>query len=225
MSTAFAVMTRDATCAALAGELLELDRRTVVCCRPQDQAVVLGSMQPFDDAQIARAAVAGFGVTRRMSGGGAVVIEPGAVGWFDCFVPAGDPSFVRDVREGAYAIGEWWARAFVALGIEPGLLEVHRGAMTKSALAKVSCFAGLGPGEVTLSGRKIMGLSQRRTRSGAWYFSLVYLVSDPSRDAHLLAGDETEERELSRVLGDSVAVLDRTHRQLTESLLSVLEHR
>ncbi len=222
MSGTSAVITRDATCAELAGELPQLGRPTIACCLPKDRSVVLGSMQRFDDVQIARAAREGFGVTRRMSGGGAVVIDPGAVGWFDYFVPADDPAFVRDLREGAYKVGERWVQAFVALGCDPEALEVHRGAMTQSPLARISCFAGLGPGEVTLAGRKIMGLSQRRTRLGAWYFSLVYLAMDPQRDARLLASGATDEAELGRALSASVAILERTHQQLTESILSVL---
>jgi lipoate-protein ligase A len=31
----------------------------------------------------------------------------------------------------------------------------------------VVCFAGLGPGEVSVNGRKVVGISQRRSRQGA----------------------------------------------------------
>lgn len=222
MSGGFGVITRNSTCAELAGNLPGRTTRGVFVGRPRDRAVVLGSMQQFGDAQIARAAAEGFGVTRRMSGGGGVVIEPEEVVWIDCFLPIDDPYYLRDIREGAYVIGEWWTKALVALGCDLDLLEVHRGAMTTTAYSKMSCFAGLGPGEVTLGGKKIMGLSQRRNRSGAWYFTLVYLRSNPSRDARLLADDQDQEQELANVLRDSVATLDVSRKVLTETFLSVL---
>jgi len=222
MSGGIGLVTRNAPCAVLAGNLLVHGQRTVTVCHPQDRAVVLGSMQQFDDAQVARALSEGYGVTRRMSGGGGVVIEPDEIVWIDCFVPVDDPSYLRDVREGAYVIGEWWVRALVALGCDQDQLEVHRGAMTTTAYSKMSCFAGLGPGEVTLAGRKIMGLSQRRTRLGAWYFTLVYLKSNPSRDARLLASDQAHELELCQVLSESVATPDVSRQLLTETFLSVL---
>lgn len=222
MSGSFEVIAEHATCSDLAGYLPVLGQRSVVACHPRDRAVVLGSTQPFDDVQIVRAAAEGFAVTRRKSGGGGVVIEPDEVVWINCFLPVDDPYYRRDVREGAYVIGEWWVKTLVALGCEQDVLEVHRGAMTKTDYSKMSCFAGLGPGEVMLSGKKIMGLSQRRNRSGAWYFMLVYLKSDALRDAHLLTDDQSHEQELEHILRDSVATLDVNGQQLTETFLSVL---
>ena len=40
------------------------------------------------------------------------------------------------------------------------------------------CFAGLGPGEVTLDGQKLVGLSQRRTRDGVRIQGLLHRRSD-----------------------------------------------
>jgi hypothetical protein len=41
------------------------------------------------------------------------------------------------------------------------------------------CFAGLGPGEVTVGGRKLVGWTQRRTRAGSRFSGLMYPRWDP----------------------------------------------
>ena len=51
------------------------------------------------------------------------------------------------------------------------------------------CFAGIGPGEVVgaaTDGRKLVGLSQRRTRRGARLQSAVHLRFDPAATTDLL---------------------------------------
>jgi hypothetical protein len=39
--------------------------------------------------------------------------------------------------------------------------------MTHTAWSRLVCFAGIGPGEVLVGGRKAVGISHRRTRAGA----------------------------------------------------------
>ena len=41
------------------------------------------------------------------------------------------------------------------------------------------CFGGLGPGEVTVDGHKLVGISQRRTRDGARFQCVVHRRWDP----------------------------------------------
>lgn len=59
--------------------------------------------------------------------------------------------------------------------------------MVSSPLATVVCFAGLAPGEVTVDGAKVVGISQRRTRAGARFQCSVPRVWDVDRHAVLLA--------------------------------------
>ncbi|MDQ3757058.1 MAG: hypothetical protein M3394_04340, partial [Actinomycetota bacterium] len=42
------------------------------------------------------------------------------------------------------------------------------------------CFAGLGPGEVSVGGRKVVGIAQRRTRFGALFQCAVHRTWDPA---------------------------------------------
>jgi hypothetical protein len=57
---------------------------------------------------------------------------------------------------------------------------VHEGALACGAFGRQVCFAALGSGEVTISGAKAVGLSQRRTRAGARYQCTCYRRWDPS---------------------------------------------
>ena len=68
-------------------------------------------------------------------------------------------------------------------------LEVHRGGMLDSAWSDLVCFAGIGPGEVLIGGRKLVGLSQRRTRHGLRMQGMVYREPQTACIANLLLGD------------------------------------
>jgi lipoate-protein ligase A len=48
------------------------------------------------------------------------------------------------------------------------------------------CFAGLGPGEVTVGGRKVVGISQRRRRDGALFQCAALLAWDARATAAAL---------------------------------------
>jgi lipoate-protein ligase A len=74
-------------------------------------------------------------------------------------------------------VGAWWQRALAALGVDT---EVHRGAMVRNRWSSVICFAGIGPGEVLAGGRKVVGVSQRRTRSMARFQTAALLHWRPA---------------------------------------------
>jgi len=142
--------------------------------------LVLGSTQPDDVVDHLAVRAAGVEVTRRRSGGGAVWLEPDGTSWVDVLVPRGDPLWDDDVGRAVHWLGEAWAGA-----IGPAA-EVHTGGMVCSAEAGRACFAGLGPGEVTIEGRKAVGISQRRTRAGARFQCVAYERFDPGPLARLL---------------------------------------
>jgi lipoate-protein ligase A len=148
-------------------------------------AVVLGSTQPEADVDAQAAADLGVAVVRRRSGGGAVLVEPGQVAWIDVVVPRDDPLWHDDVAVAAEWLGEAWSAALADLGVPGGT--VHRRGLECGALGPVVCFAGTGPGEVVVDGRKVVGISQRRTRAGARFQCSVPLRWDAARHAALLA--------------------------------------
>jgi lipoate---protein ligase len=134
-------------------------------------ALVLGSSQRpeiVDDETIGS-----IELVRRRSGGGAVLLIPNEVVWLDLLIPAGDPLWSDDVSRASHWLGDVWVAAL-------GYGEVHRGPMVRTPWSSLVCFAGLGPGEVTVNGRKLVGISQRRTRAGARFQCAVYAQHDPA---------------------------------------------
>lgn len=162
-------------------------QRTVVFAEVDEPAFVLGSTQPETDVEPGAAARLGVRVVRRSSGGGGVLLEPAGQVWADVFVPRGDPRWDDDVARATWWLGDAWASALLSLGVTAA--EVHRGAMVKTLLSSRVCFAGLGPGEVTVGGAKAVGISQRRTREGALFQCAVPLGWDTLTYAELLALD------------------------------------
>ena len=58
--------------------------------------------------------------------------------------------------------------------------------MVTTPWSDLVCFAGLGPGEVLLDGRKLVGLSQRRTRNGVRIQGTLYTAPPAIDLARLL---------------------------------------
>jgi lipoate-protein ligase A len=158
------------------------------CSLAYAPAVVLGSTQPHDVVDADRAAEAGLDVVRRGTGGGAVLVVPGGQAWLDLWLPRGDPLWDDDVIRSTRWLGDAWARALGTLGVAG--LDVHTGRAVCTSWSSLVCFAGVGPGEVTLRGAKVVGIAQRRTREGARWHASVALSWEPARLATVLALDE-----------------------------------
>ena len=138
---------------------------------------MLGSTQPAVDAP-------GIDVVRRRSGGGAVLVGPGEVVWVDVLLPADDPLWEEDVGRAFHWLGRVWVDALASLGVDPAW---HDGALVCTPWCRQVCFAGLGPGEVTVAGRKVVGLAQRRTRAGALFQCAALLQWDSEGMVELLS--------------------------------------
>jgi len=206
----------------LNGELPDpLGARLACVCLPSSPAVVLGSTQPASDFDREQLAARGLELVRRRSGGGAVLVAPEWQVWLDVFVPSGDVLAAADVGRSFHWLGVTYAAAIASmLGTPEVAVEVHREPTRDSPWSKVLCYAGLGFGEVTVAGRKVVGMSQRRDRSGAWIHSMA-LLSDHATDlADLLAGS-AEHRSAARAVLEETGLRDAEHlaRLLTEELL------
>ncbi len=148
-------------------------------------ALVLGSAQRADDVDHEVAAREGVEVARRRSGGGAVLLAPGEAVWVDFLVPRGHPLWDDDVSRSSLWLGSIWAAALAQLGVRGA--QVHSGGMQCALAGSAVCFAGLGPGEVTSDGAKVVGISQRRTRVGARFQSVLLSRWDARGYERLLA--------------------------------------
>ncbi len=131
-------------------------------------AVVLGRGQ----RRLAGELVGDIDVVHRSSGGGAVLLAPDVL-CLDVAVPRGHPWLDDGDLGSVFMQAGWrWVVALKRLGVPDP--HVHRGPSTtpratdaRSSLVAAVCFASLGRGEVTVAGRKLVGLSQRRRRQGA----------------------------------------------------------
>jgi lipoate---protein ligase len=196
---------------ATPGELViapEPTDRLAVFCFPDRAAVVLGSTQPLASVDEAATAAYGAELVRRRSGGGAVFVAPHAQVWLDLFVPVGDPLYDVDVSRAAGFVGELWRSSLVELEGARADLVVHTGPLVSSAWSRLWCFSGLGPGEVSSGGRKLVGVSQRRSRAGAWFFTMACTDLDPERDASFLRGQSEFQRGLADQLNGKQAPLN-----------------
>ncbi len=123
---------------------------------------------------------------RRRSGGGAVWLDPAEQVWADVILPAGHHLWSNDVTQSFEWLGAAWVRAVRSLGVtEP--TDVHVGRLEPSPWSGLLCFAGRGPGEVFVRNRKLVGISQRRSRGGAlfqcgiltrWRFDPTWFATD-----------------------------------------------
>jgi lipoate-protein ligase A len=76
-------------------------------------------------------------------------------------------------------LGQAWVEALEQLGIA-GTAAHRQGYVACTRWSSLVCFGGVGAGEVVSSdGRKVVGLSQRRTRQGAWFHGACVLHWDP----------------------------------------------
>lgn len=178
-------------------------RRTLMVMHVDAPALVLGSTQPAQDVDPAAAESAGVSVVRRRSGGGAVLLVPGAHVWVDLVVPAGDPLWSDDVEAATWWVGAAWSSA-LRVGAPT---EVHRRGVSDRDLGRVVCFAATGPGEVVVGGRKLVGVSQRRTRHLARFQCIVHRRFDPGGTLGLVASSRRTP-ELVRSVHDDVTDLD-----------------
>jgi len=160
--------------------------RAVAVCRVTAPALVLGSAQSGVVVDAGRAAAEGVTVARRRSGGGAVLVTPEDPVWIDVWLPAGDSLWKDDVGRAFDWLGQAWVTALGWVGVT-GVAAHAEGFVACTRWARLVCFGGVGTGEViTSDGRKVVGLAQRRSRSGAWFHGAAYLQWDPARLLALL---------------------------------------
>lgn len=198
--------------------------RTVSVLSVDRAALVLGSTQPQTDADAAACEAAGIEIVRRRSGGGAVLLEPGRVLWIDVVVPDGDPLWQADVGRAFLWLGQAWVDALGSAGATGGPWQVHDGKLELGRFGAKVCFAGRGPGEVLdADGRKVVGISQRRTREGALFQCAVPLRWDAQHLVGLLSWpSEAERAEASGELAATVGAVDVREAALFEALVSHL---
>lgn len=217
-----------ASVAQLAG-LAEQGRPSLRWYRFDPPALLLGSSQRPEVADLAACAAAGARPHRRRSGGGAVLGDDSLL-LLDLALPPRDPLYTYDVTESYRWLAEVWAAALRELGLDARVLpvaEARADAQALDPLLKSVCYGGLSPYEVTVGGRKLVGLAQVRRQSGALIQAGVYLRWSPERTAALMAGTPAERARLAELLDRRVAGLNapRASVQLGAEQVQVAVHR
>ncbi len=195
---------RDAP-ARLVSDFPDLGELTGIVVLPSHSALVLGSTQPEESIDARACASRGLVVVRRRSGGGGVLVRPDAQLWVDVFVPSGHRHAHHDVARAALFPGRLWVEALQPL--VRGELVVHDGPLIATPWSRVDCFSGVGPGEVLLDGTKLVGISQRRSRSGTWFFTMAHLRFDADEHGEITSLDRAARDALVLHLARGVSTL------------------
>jgi lipoate-protein ligase A len=142
---------------------------TIYVVVPDRATLVLGSTQSRELLDPGR--LGDVPLRRRRGGGGLVLLRPDDL-WVDWWIPADDDRWRSDVHASARMVGEWWAdvlRQFMA-----GDVTVHDGPLEGDPAYRLVCFAGRGPGEVFVDGKKAVGVTQWRVREGIFLSSVMH---------------------------------------------------
>ena len=134
-----------------------------------------------------------------------MLVEPEALAWIEVCVSRQDAVWEPDVGRAFWWMGDAWVHALTALGAQA--VDAHRGAPVTTEWSSKVCFAGVGPGEVTIRGRKVVGMAQRRTRAGALFQCAALVRWDARRLLEVLALTDAERDEAEVTLGESAAGL------------------
>lgn len=203
--------------------LPEVFERTVFVCLPDRPALVLGSAQSESAVNVHRLREHDVELVRRTSGGGAVLVEPDALAWIDVMIPSDDALWSDDVGQAFMWLGDTWCEALEPLGIKG---KMHEGALVRDEWSDLVCFAGLGPGEVTFEGAKVVGLSQKRVRAGAMFHGSALLRWEPERLVELLELPDAERsRALAAVRPRASAISDVSGDDIVNALIRVIAAR
>lgn len=166
----------------------------------EHETLVLGSSQKPDTVDIAALREQGVDLAGRRSGGGAVLVSRADLVWFDVVLPGTDPLWTADVGRSFDWLGDVCQRALAELGVDT---ELYGGRLQHSPWSRRICFAGLGPGELTVGGKKLVGMSQRRTRTAARLQVAILRRWDGPRHASLLALPEHEREQAAKDLSNA----------------------
>ena len=108
------------------------------------------------------------------------MLRPEGVMWVDLLIPRGDPLWDDDVGRSSSWLGAAWVDALAVVGVES---DIYRGAHTTGLTGRAVCFVSRAAGEVLCGDRKVIGISQRRDRSGARFQCAVLFGDDAAANS------------------------------------------
>jgi lipoate---protein ligase len=183
-------------------------------------ALVLGRGSKVS-AHAAACEAAGVSVVRRASGGGPVLWDSDLLA-LDVIIPKGHARYSDDVARSYRWLGEALAEAITELGVPANALSPSQARDAADPMGALACYASLSPWEVVTGGRKLVGLSQVRRRSGTLLQAGILLDVDAGRLAGLLDLDAATRESLADTLGRRATGIrghvDLTKREIVDAL-------
>ena len=176
-------------------------------------ALMLGASQRASDVDLKACRTAGIKLYKRAAGGTLVLADSTLAG-LDVALPIAHPLVLSDVTQSYRWLGSAWREALRALELNAELVTVEAARADQRAARdgmrgpRVACFGGLSPYEVTVGGRKVVGLAQVRRRHGVLLQSAVLLRWTPEALSALVPGDAGERGRLAAELRRRAAGLD-----------------
>lgn len=161
----------------------------------ENPTLVLGSRQSIESVDRDVCRQRGIDVVQRRSGGGAVLVGAEQLIWFDVVLTRDHPGWSDDVGKSFAWISDRLRTALASLGV---MGDCYNGAMVNTEWSDLVCFAGLGPGELTVDGKKLVGISQRRTRNAARLQVAVLRRWNPMEILELFPMDEADRERAKR---------------------------
>ena len=186
---------------------------------PTDSSLVLGSSQ--DDACInyEYARKIDVGIARRRTGGGAVFVDPHTLFWIDLFVPRGHHLWNDDIEVASIWMGGVWRNALDSLGVDS---QIHDRPFVKDSLAELVCFGGRAPGELLIRKKKILGISQRRTKQGVRFQCALSLGWRPEEWVDLFTASSIKDLESAIFAAGTSVRVDRN--EVLPAFMQALAH-
>jgi lipoate---protein ligase len=145
-----------------------------------------------------------------------VWVTPGEFVWIDVDLPRGDRLWEDDVSRSFLWLGRTWAAALAKVGVKGAT--VWEEALWCGPAGRDICFATQAPGEVSVAGRKVVGITQRRTRAGSRFHCAALLRWNPAVLARAMAVPESAWPELNELAGGLDVVPDELVAAFVEAL-------
>ena len=92
-----------------------------------------------------------------------MLVAPEDMLWVDIFVPKESKFWIADIAKASIWIGRIWDDALKRLDVECFLFDEN---FSRTEASDLICFIGRAPGELFIGNRKILGISQRRSKFG-----------------------------------------------------------
>ena len=174
-------------------------------------AVIMGCSQKPAADQESRAHAAGLPITRRRSGGGAVLAGPWMLS-VTLFIPTDHLVSQQNIIEIFGWFEQIWITALERSGVPcrgVDQTEIGRSKVISEAKGlKWACYAGLSHGElVSPDGRKLVGLAQIRKRKGVALVSGLHLSPCSWNTLSSVVVDQAEQGELLQALNADAETL------------------